>query len=588
MDASTACDRATGFSRRWLAPRVGPEGGDLVERLLSARGIDRTDRDAFLRGSLQDVEPAWSRPDLVEAADALLDALHGGRRIAIYGDYDVDGITATAILWHTLRRVRPDASIRTYVPHRMEEGYGLNADALAALRGEGIDLVVTVDCGITAIAEGIRAAELGLELVITDHHQPRADGRLPDARAIVHPGLPGREHRFTHLCGAAVAWKLAWALLDRTAGSPEGHRLPAAYRSLLTELLPLAAIGTIADVMPLVGENRSLVRAGIACLRETPIVGLKALLAHGDIGKDGMDSEKVAFRLAPRLNACGRLGSAADAVRLFTEADAEESIAIARRLDAVNDERRRMEQSIHDEAVRRVREAGLDAPGRRAIVLSDPAWHAGVVGIVCSRLVEQFARPTILCQEIDGICKGSGRSIHGFELLDAIQSCGEPPLKGGGHEFAAGLSIARERFAAFAGAFERYANARIAPEDLVPTLPIDTIATFEELSLAAVRTCEGLAPFGRANPRPTLRLDDLVLAAPPRAMGQAGTHLLLTLRQAGRDGRNRILKAKWWRGRSFAERLLPGAALDAVVEPKIDRYLGTESVEAEIKDVRLR
>lgn len=588
MDAVALPPMHLGLSRRWLAPRVGADDGDLVERLLLARGVEPARRDAFLRGSLADVEPAWSRPDLVAAADEILHALDRGRRIAIYGDYDVDGITATAILWRTLKAIRPDASVRTYVPHRMEEGYGLNGEALEGLRSDGIDLVVSVDCGITAVEEAERARELGLGLVITDHHQPREDGRLPAALAIAHPALPGRAHRFRHLCGAAVAWKLAWAMLDRMAGSPEGHRLPEAFRSLLTDLLPLAAIGTIADVMPLVGENRSLVRAGIACLRQTPVAGLRALLEHGDIGKDGVDSEKIAFRLAPRLNACGRLGSAAAAVRLFTEAEPEEAAAIVRELDATNDARRRTEQAIHDSAARRVRELGLDREDRRAIVLASPDWHAGVVGIVCSRLVDEFARPTILCQELDGICKGSGRSIHGFDLLGAIRGCGETPLKSGGHEHAAGITVELDRFASFAQAFERFANERIAAEELVPTLAVDTIASLEELSLPTVKACEGMAPFGRGNPRPAVRIDDVTLTAAPRAMGQQGAHLLLTLRQDGPGGRARFIKAKWWRGRAFADRLVPGTRLDVVVEPKIDRYLGAESVEADVRDVRVR
>jgi single-stranded-DNA-specific exonuclease len=588
MDAVALPPMHLGLSRRWLAPRVGATKGDLVERLLAARGIEPSHRDAFLRGSLADVEPAWSRPDLVAAADAVLDALERGRRIAIYGDYDVDGVTATAILWRTLKAIRPDAHVRTYVPHRMEEGYGLNTEALAALRTEGIDLVVSVDCGITAVDEADRARALGLGLVITDHHQPREDGRLPTALAIAHPNLPGHSHRFPHLCGAAVAWKLAWAMLDRLAGSPEGHRLPEAFRTLLTDLLPLAAIGTIADVMPLVGENRSLVRAGIACLRQTPLIGLRALLAHGDIAKDGVDSEKIAFRLAPRLNACGRLGSAAAAVRLFTEAEPDEAVAIVRELDATNDVRRRTEQGIHEAAARRVRELGLDREDRRAIVLASPDWHAGVVGIVCSRLVEEFARPTILCQELDGICKGSGRSIHGFDLLGAIRGCGEAPLKSGGHEHAAGISVERDRFASFADAFERFANDRITAEELVPTLPVDTIAALRELSVPMVKACEGMAPFGRGNPRPAVRIDDVTLTSAPRTMGQQGAHLLLTLRQDSAEGRASFVKAKWWRGRAFADKLVAGARLDLVVEPKVDRYLGTEAVEVDVRDVRVR
>ncbi len=579
---------ARGLTKRWFGPATEPAAGrdaTLVDRLLVARGMSGMDaQQAFVKGSLGDLEGPWDRPDLVAAAEVILAAIEDGRRIAIYGDYDVDGITATAILWHTLRLLAPQAPIRTYVPHRMEEGYGLNAEALETLRREGIDLVVTVDCGITAVDEAAHARTLGLDLVVTDHHTLREDGRLPEARAVVHPALPGREHRCRDVCGALVAWKLAWAILDRKAGSPLAHRLPEAYRTLLTQLLPLAAIGTVADVMPLLGENRAIVKAGVAGAGATSIVGLRTLLRLGDVGRDGLDSEKVAFRLAPRLNACGRLGSAQAAVRLLTEADEAEATAIAKELDGLNEERRRTEHAIFVAASRMVRERGLDGMDRRAIVLAHPEWHAGVVGIVCSRLVEAFARPTLLCQELAEHCKGSGRSIRNFHLLDAIRGCGELPERSGGHEHAAGFSIAKHRFDAFAEAFTAHASRLLAPEDLVASILVDTWATVEELGVDIVRRCEQLAPFGRGNPRPTVRIDDVVVTAAPRTMGREQQHLLIQLRQGERG----FVKAKWWQGRPHAEHLRPGTRLDVVVEPKIDRYLGDETVEVEIKDVRVR
>lgn len=573
-----------GLTRRWfLAPDAG--SGSLLERLLAARGISAADRAAFVQPTLGTVERPWERGDFVRTADVLLDAVRAGRRIAIYGDYDVDGITATAILWHALQAIRPDGLPRTYVPHRMDEGYGLNAEALRTLKGEGIDLVVTVDCGITAVAEAEFARSIGLDLVVTDHHRPREDGRLPEALAIVHPALDGREHRFRDQCGALVAWKLAWAMFDRHSGSPEGHKLPAAFRELLTRLTPLAAIGTIADVMPLVGENRAMVRAGIGMIRRSGIEGLDALLSFGDIAKDGVESETIAFRLAPRLNAIGRLGHAEAAIRLFTTARGEECRAIARELDALNNERRATERRIFEQAASLVRERRMDSDVRRAIVLSSPEWHAGVVGIVCSRLVEAFARPTILLQELDGFAKGSGRSIRGFSLLTAIQNCGEPPVKAGGHDFAAGLTVALDRIEAFTEAFIAHASSLLSVDDLVPSVVVDALATIDELDLHAVHECEQLAPFGRGNPRPTVRIDDVAVTAPPRLMGREQRHLLVTLRH---PSGGQFLKAKWWDGRPHAEYLRQGSRLDVVLEPKIDRYLGDENVEGEIKDIRPR
>lgn len=532
---------------------------------------------------MHDIERPWDRPDLRAAAHAILDALESRRRIAIYGDYDVDGITATAILWHAIRALAPDAEIRTYVPHRIDEGYGLNVDALRALASEGIDLVITVDCGVTAVDEAEHARALGVELVITDHHRPREDGRLPAALAVAHPSIPGAEHAFRDACGALVAWKLAWALLDARCGSPEAHRLPATMRETLAALTALAALGTVADVMPLVGENRAIVRCGIDAMLRATLPGLKALLDYGNLGKDGVQSETIAFRLAPRLNACGRLGSAEAAVRLFTTATPDECAAIVRELDALNGERRTTERRIFEEASRLARERGMDSDRHRAIVLSSPAWHAGVVGIVCARLVETFGRPAILLQEFDDVARGSGRSIRGFSLLDAILSCGEPPLKAGGHEHAAGITLRRDRIEPFIEAFVAHATARLTPDDLIPIIDVDAVACIDELDLRSVKECEQLGPFGRGNPRPRVRLDQAVVTAPPRTMGKAEQHLQLSLRDATGQ---RFAKAKWWNGRAFAAHVRQGSRIDAVVEPKIDRYLGGESVELEVKDVR--
>lgn len=588
--------RSRGFARRWIARSTGaaidrPDSlaalrgtGGLIERLLGARGLDPASREGFLRGALTEIERPWDRADLCAASEAISDAIRGGRSIAIYGDYDVDGITSTAILWHAIRTIEPAARVRTYVPHRMDEGYGLNADAIRSLAAEGVEFIITVDCGVTAVAEAEIASELGIELVITDHHRPRDDGRLPAARAIAHPSLPGREHRFSECCGAMVAWKLAWGLFDLSAGSPEGHRLPAVFRDRLSSLLPLAALGTVADVMPLVGENRAVVKHGLAGIRKTGIEGVDALLSLGDVGAS-VDSETVGFRLAPRLNAIGRLGSAAAAVRLLTEARGEECRRIVRELDSLNEERRKTERQIFEQASQLAVDRGMVGDGHRAIVLSHPEWHAGVVGIVCQRLVDAFGRPTILLQEIEGVCKGSGRSIHGFSLIEAIRDCGETPLKSGGHDHAAGITLDRTRMQAFADAFVAFASAKLRAEDLVPVIQVDTEASLGELTYDSVLDTERLAPFGRGNPRPAVLVRDVEVTAPPRLMGKEGKHLLLRLRQRA-GGAERFIKAKWWDGRAHLEALHVGARLDLVIEPRIDRYLGAEEVEAEIRDAR--
>lgn len=597
-----------GLTRRWLMRGSGGGSGGserlpLVQRVLAARGLtDPVECERFQAPRLSDLHDPGLLPGVDRAVARLIEAIRGRQIIVIYGDYDVDGITATAILYHVIKTVAPDADVRTYVPHRLEEGYGLNAEALRQLRGQGAALVISVDCGISAIEPARAARECGLDLIITDHHAlphgvvgdsshlpgAGAGAGLPEALALVHPCLPGSTYPCGDLCGAGVAFKLAWRFATTWCNSP---RVSAELQKTLVNMLPLAALGTIADVAPLLGENRILARFGLRLMAQSPLIGLRALIEHSGLVGAKIDSEKVGFILAPRLNACGRMGHAAEAVHLLTSADAEEAKQIAARLSEANQLRQATERRIAEEAARMAEDRGMTRDDRRIIVLADPAWHPGVVGIVCSRLVERFGRPAILLQRNGELCKGSARSIEGYSIHAALQAAREHLVTFGGHDMAAGMTLRADSLDAFVEAMSAHAAANISAEQLVPAIRIDCDAAADELDVEVVKQLEALAPFGRGNPVPRLRLTGLTMHEAPKQMGAYGKHLSMSLRHDGAaDGSSprRWLRGVWWSQGALAGDLAAGMLIDAVVQPRVNEWNGRINVEVEIQDVRVR
>lgn len=577
------------MTRRWVFRTAGAPDreGCLFDRVLSARGLgeargtgEREGAGSFLHPSLRDLHDPSLIPDLDRAAQRLLGAARARERIVIYGDYDVDGITASTILYHMLLAIEPGADVATYIPHRLEEGYGLNVQAIERLAREGARVVVSVDCGITAVEPACQARCLGLDLIITDHHTPPASmDDLPDAMAVVHPRRPDSTYPFGDLCGAGVAYKLAWRLATLDAGSAKVHdRL----RTLLLELLAHAALGAIADVVPLVDENRVFARFGLARIRGSSLPGLGALVDASGLGSERVDSEHVGFALAPRLNACGRLGHAGDALELFTTAGPARAREIARRLCRLNDQRREMQRTIADQATQLAQEAGMTGTDRRTIVLADASWHPGVVGIVCSRLADRFARPTILLHREAEVCTGSGRSIDGFDLHGALAACSGHLIQFGGHRMAAGLKIRTRNLDAFVEAFIAEANRRLTVDDLVLRLHVDCRASLGELTPEVVTRLDTLAPFGRGNPRVAVRLADVRVVSDPERFGRQGSHL--SVRVGAGDRQVRLVGWNWAR---WGERIRAGSRIEAVVTPKISTWNGSARVEPEIRDVRL-
>ena len=580
-----------GLTRNWVIPTTAPVVVDagascvepLVARVLAARGLADPDiAREFLEPSLNRLHDPSLIPDLDRAAERLLAAAkaggRGGQSIVIYGDYDVDGITATAILYHTLRTIAPDARISTYVPHRVDEGYGINTDAIRKLAEKGAQVIVSVDCGITAIEPAKVARQLGVDLIITDHHNPpESIEQLPPAYAVVHPRRPGSVYPFGELCGAGVAYKLAWRLATMHCGA---SRVGDELRSLLIELLALAALGTIADVVPLIGENRILATFGLRRIKHSPLPGLRALIEASGLAGDNIDAERVGFSLGPRLNACGRMGHAKDAVELFTTADEQRAVEIAAGLTRLNDERRAVTGEIFSQAVEMAEAAGMIGADRRAIVLAGEEWHTGVLGIVCSRLVDRFARPVILMQRQDEICTGSGRSIDGYSLYAALEACEPLLVTFGGHDMAAGLKLRTCDLDTFTGAMIDHANARLTPNDLVRRVSIDCDATLAELNPIAVGQLERLAPFGRGNPSVHVRVRSVTVTKAEQ-FGARGGHLSLRVRQNTRQ-EMRLVAWRWGEHRAS---IPVGSSADIVVRPKVSTWNGR--IEPELLDIRV-
>lgn len=577
----------------------------LIAQILLNRGLSEPeDCRGFLSPSLKCLHDPSSLANLGLAAGRIAKAIRDGEKIVIYGDYDVDGITATAILWHAIRLL--EGQVEFYIPHRIEEGYGLNAEAIAQICDAGAKLIVTVDCGVTAIEQAAIARERGVDLIITDHHEWRESGaggqgseigkdfpadprppnpdsprpHLPDCHAIVHPRLPhnGPAYPNPHLCGAGVAFKLAWGIGLAMSG---GARVSESFRAYLVEATALAALGTIADVVPLVGENRILAAFGLGGLKQSNLTGIKALIESSGLTGKKLDSYHVGFLLAPRLNACGRMGHARLAVEMLTQADAQKAAEIATYLEQQNRRRQTIEKQILQQALNQVTEMGLDSDECRAIVLGAEGWHAGVIGIVASRLVDRLNRPAIMVAMTNGHGQGSARSIAGFHLTRALQACGEHLQTFGGHEMAAGLKIQTSKFEDFRQAFCAHANRMVQPEMLIPELRIECLAELQNITEALVNDLKRLGPFGHGNRKPLLCCRGLQIAAPPRRVGKTGDHLQLMVRQG--DSRMKCIAFNY--GRLF-DRLPSGTTIDLAVEPTINEFNGRVSVELEVKDLQ--
>ncbi|WP_429885079.1 single-stranded-DNA-specific exonuclease RecJ [Geoalkalibacter halelectricus] len=538
----------------------------LCARVLAGRGlVDPEQAGAFLQARLAALPDPGLLRSMDRAAERLARAVREQHPVEVHGDYDVDGISAAALLVESLRAM--GAQVDFHIPLRLRDGYGLSADALRAAQARGKHLVVSVDCGISAVAEARLAAELGLDLIITDHHQPPQE--LPRALALINPHLPDDAFPDKHLAGVGVAFFLALAVRRELRAQGWFHSRPEPD---LKQVLDLVALGTIADIVPLTGVNRILTRAGLDLMAQDRRPGLAALRQVAGVRE--INCGAVGFQLAPRLNAAGRLEDAAAAVRLLLTEDADEARAIAEQLDACNRQRQAIEAETFSQALERLAE--LDQPRRNSIVLADERWHPGVIGIVASRLVERFHRPTVLIALEQGRGKGSARSIRGFHLYQALERCSTELQGFGGHEYAAGLTLSAHQVESFDARFENVAHEWLDEEALLPQMLHDGEVELTAFAQADVAELAALAPFGPGNPEPLFRVNGAVFER-PRCVGR--DHLQFQLRQ---DDLSlpciAFGAAARWQG-------IKGR-VDVLCTPQINRWQGRESVQLRVKDLR--
>jgi single-stranded-DNA-specific exonuclease len=552
----------------------------IVAQLLLSRGVyDPSAARTFLDAKLTGLRDPEELPGASAAAERIHAAVRDRRKIVVYGDYDADGMTGTAVLLSCLKLLGADASY--YVPNRLEEGYGLNCDALRSLAERGASLVVSVDCGICSVDEAALAKELGLELIVTDHHE--FGPQLPDAAVIVHPRLPGTSYPFGGLCGAGVALKLAWAICQRAS---QAKRVSEPLRNFLLSAVGLAAIGTIADIVPLLDENRILVRHGLNSLKHSPPLGLATLMRVAKLHeKPLLDSEDIAFTIAPRINAAGRFGQAQLAVELLTTDSPDRAQQLAEYIHELNSSRESLERSIQLAAGKQIKEQ-FDPEGDSALVLAGRGWHAGVIGLVAGRLAEKYHRPVVLIS-LDqlgvkpGI--GSARSPNGLNLHAALAACGEHLVSYGGHACAAGLKIDESRIDAFRAALCEHAASETSGVERVGEIRIDAEGPFCQLTAETVGQIESLAPFGCGNPRPVLCATGVRLSEPPKRIGANERHISLKLMQQ-RTG----IRGVAFGGGEWADELAAiDAPLDVAYKPVINDFRGRRSVEVHLVDWRV-
>ncbi len=492
---------------------------DVLGKLLFLRGIKTfSQAKQFFRPSLNSLHDPFLMNGMEAATKRVIQAITENQPICIYGDYDVDGTCSTALLYMFLKEL--GANVDFHIPKRLAEGYGLSKEGIDIIKtSKNPALLITVDCGITAITETEYANQLGIDVIICDHHQPKDE--LPNAIAVLDPLKPECNYPFDYLSGAGVAFKLAQGISEKI-----GRReMPFKY-------LDLVALAAAADIVPLVDENRALVKEGLESINTNPRPGIVALIESSSLNPGNVNSGQIVFTIAPRINAVGRLGDAERAVKLLITDSKEEALKLAAVLEKENYARRKIDVNTFDDALQLV-ENSIDLDNELAIVLHHEEWHPGVIGIVASRLVEKYYRPTIMLTTIDGIAKGSARSISNFNIYEALQKCEDLLLHFGGHQAAAGLAVNLDRIKEFKEKFNQIVKDSIKEEDLLPEISIDAKIKLSEITPKFLRILDQFAPFGPENMRPVFLSEGVNICNTPRLVGK--NHLVVSFKQNGND-----------------------------------------------------
>lgn len=539
-----------------------------VARVLVNRGITNVKAaGAFLSPDIANLHDPFDVPDMAAAVSRLVRAVGAGERIRVYGDYDVDGITGVSLLVTVLRAA--GALVDYYIPNRLDEGYGLNIEAVERAGADSVSLLLTVDCGIGAVAEVERARDLGVDVIVTDHHEP---GRaLPRCVGVLDPKRKDSCYPFSELAGVGVAFKLCQALWG-AIGRPAGAADPLNH-------LDLVALGTIADVVPLLDENRVIAKCGLEAMHGSENPGISCLLDVSGLTGQELSSGHVGFSLAPRINACGRLGDPSLGAELFLTDSPDRARQLAESLDEENRRRQGIEEDILREALEPVKK--MNPASVRAIVLESDTWHTGVIGIVASKIAELTFRPTVLIAIENGTGKGSGRSIPGFNLHSALTECSDLLIKYGGHAQAAGLSIRQEDVPRFRERLNQIGHEWLADQDLIPTVRVDSELREDQITVGLASELETLEPFGLGNPNPLFLTRNLFILQ-HRTVGADGRHLKLKL---GRG--DRVLDAIGFRmGERYSRLVSCSGQVDAVYALEVNRWNGRQAAELNLRDLR--
>jgi len=496
---------------------------EIIARILVSRGIDSFEKArAYFRPSLSQLHDPFLMYGMDRAVAKILDALKDNEKIIVYGDYDVDGTSGAAMLYLFLRELKhllggDETCIAFYIPDRLIEGYGISKTGIDRAYEDGVHLLISVDCGITAVEQTEYAKSLGIDVIICDHHEP--SDKIPDAFAVLDPIQPGCNYPFKFLSGCGVGFKLAQGISQRLGKDD----LPYKY-------LEFVAIACAADIVPLVGENRVLASFGLELINKNPRPGIRALIESAGIKQGQVTTGQVVFILAPRINAVGRLGDAKRAVELLTCDDEAKASELAHVLEEENRNRRKIDEDTFLHAQELV-ENYLDMDNELAIILHEENWHPGVIGIVASRLVEKYYRPTIMMTTVDGVAKGSARSIMGFDIYQALKRCEDKMIQFGGHKYAAGLSVELDRLDEFRDAFNAVAKELLTDELLTPEIHIDAEIVLTELNPSFMRILKQFAPFGPQNMKPVFLAHNVEVVGTPRIVGN--NHLKIKVRQNG-------------------------------------------------------
>ena len=533
---------------------------NLLASILVNRGIiDGEKINVFLNPTRKDFYNPFLMPDMEIAVKRIVKAIENKEKIMIYGDYDADGITSITVLKKYLNEI----GLKTgeYIPNRLNEGYGLNKDAISKIYNDGYKLMITVDCGISGLEEVDYANSLGMEIIITDHHEPAE--KLPEAIAVIDAKRKDNKYPFNQLAGVGVVFKLIQAI---------STELKLEEKEYL-KYLDLVCIGTISDIVPLVDENRVIAKLGLKLIEKTKNIGLKTLLNIADLKK--IDSNAISFGVAPRINACGRMGFQEEALQLFLTEDSGEATKIAKRLVQFNQERQAKEKQIFEEVIEKIEKDDKD---KKCIVLAEENWHHGIIGIVASKITEIYYKPSILiCLEGDK-GKGSGRSIPGFDLYTALTKCSDYIEKFGGHSMAIGITIKKENFEKLKEAIEKYAQESNI-SDIMPIINIDKEINLKNINIEEVKSLELLEPFGEGNKMPLFLLRNLKID-PIRALS-GGKHLKLTLKQD-----NNIVDAIGFNMGDLSKEYLLGDKVDVVGTIEINSFGNKENIQINLKDIR--